>query len=190
MQILNVAGDASNKAFQAALNPQVWNAPALSDCMHIRSGAAISALAVTRSCWKWSQKINMFLPALDCGCVSIYPSNPLHLFQRHFWGQQVPKDFKRPKTITSYSQYLKYAGQASGILPITPEAEAPMAAEMPLAAGPSSAVGMVLIVHSSASGTSLHFYRDELHAQLSFMRPMAASWQCHVVCLPSCRPAY
>jgi hypothetical protein len=60
----------------------------------------------------------------------------------------VPKNFKMPKTINSYGEYLKYAGEASGVLPITPEAEAPTAAEGSLAAGPSSAVGVVLPLYS------------------------------------------
>ena len=46
---------------------------------------------------------------------------------------QVPKNFVKPKQITSYGQYLKYAGQAAGILPIQPEADSPSAAPGPSA---------------------------------------------------------
>ncbi len=46
---------------------------------------------------------------------------------------QVPKNFQRPKGIHSYAQYLKYAGQASGILPVQPEADSPSSAPGPSA---------------------------------------------------------
>ena len=45
----------------------------------------------------------------------------------------VPKNFQRPKNIRSYAQYLKYAGQASGILPVEPEADSPSVAPGPSA---------------------------------------------------------
>ena len=85
----------------------------------------------------------------------------------------MPKNFKMPKTINSYGEYLKYAGEASGVLPITPEAEAPTAAEGSLAAGPSSAVGVVLKTHCTAPGTS-PCTLQRLHAELFLMGPVAA----------------
>ena len=45
----------------------------------------------------------------------------------------VNKNFKMPKNIKSYSEYLKYAGMATGALPVEPFAEEAFAAE-----GPSS----------------------------------------------------
>lgn len=73
---------------------------------------------------------------------------------------QVPKNFKMPKTITSYSQYLRYAGMASGILPVTPEADAPTAAEVPLAAGPSSAVESALAPATAMAGEAQPSFLD------------------------------
>lgn len=57
---------------------------------------------------------------------------------------QVPKNFVKPKQITSYGQYLKYAGQAAGILPIQPEADSPSGA-------PGPAAGTATTFHSLAS---------------------------------------
>ena len=50
----------------------------------------------------------------------------------------VPKNFQKPKNIQSYAQYLKYAGQATGILPIQPEADSPSAAPGPSAGAPQT----------------------------------------------------
>ena len=50
----------------------------------------------------------------------------------------VPKNFQRPKNIHSYAQYLKYAGQATGILPIQPEADSPTSAPGPSAGTPQT----------------------------------------------------
>lgn len=50
---------------------------------------------------------------------------------------QVPANFKKPSKINSYSDYLKYAGQAAGILPVMPEADSPAMAPGPGPAGAS-----------------------------------------------------
>ena len=54
----------------------------------------------------------------------------------------VPKNFKMPKQINSYADYLKYAGQANGIIPVTPEAEAE-AMSPDAAPGPMSGDGVL-----------------------------------------------
>ena len=62
---------------------------------------------------------------------------------------RVPKDFKMPKQINSYADYLKYAGQANGIIPVTPEADSDAAMSPDAAPGPMSEDGTLLcLLHS------------------------------------------
>lgn len=62
----------------------------------------------------------------------------------------VPKNFKMPKQINSYADYLKYAGQANGIIPVTPEAESDAAMSPNAAPGPMSEGGTLLrLLHST-----------------------------------------
>lgn len=56
---------------------------------------------------------------------------------------QVPKNYQAPKNIRSYAQYLKAAGQATGILPIQPEADSPS-----VAPGPSSGTAQTPEAHA------------------------------------------
>ena len=62
----------------------------------------------------------------------------------------VPKNFKMPKQINSYADYLKYAGQANGIIPVTPEAESDAAMSPNAAPGPmSEGATLLCLLHSS-----------------------------------------
>ena len=58
---------------------------------------------------------------------------------------QLPKGFKNPNSINNYGEYLKYAGQALGYLPIEPEADAP-------APGPGGAFAP----DSAPAGAAMH----------------------------------
>ncbi len=64
---------------------------------------------------------------------------------------QVPKNFQRPKQIRSYGQYLKAAGEASGILPIQPEADSPSAAPGPSAGAVQTHGKPPVLAHGRAS---------------------------------------